>query len=195
MELGSTSEIPIEPHQLAPVTLLGFLSLWRMLVAKAHLPWVYLTQYVPLSGFVTSQRFPSSATYRPCFMPDPPMGFPLQSFLPLKQGRHLSMSSAFLVLRTQVQLSSSFFQLPGKKATTRGNLSQITSLLVKPYKRGQTTFKALIRLRMRTHKRRVKPHASRSSPGFFLSKAFPPPDYANTFTHLHPLLPFEASHC
>jgi len=51
VNLSSTSEYYIAPHQPRLVTLMRFLSLWRMLESEAHLLWVCLTQYVPLLGF------------------------------------------------------------------------------------------------------------------------------------------------
>jgi len=68
---------------------MGFLSLWRLLAYEAHSTWACRTQYVPLSGFITSQRLPSSHAYQPCFMLDPPMGFALQSFSPPEQLEYL----------------------------------------------------------------------------------------------------------
>jgi len=84
--------------------------------------------------FSTSQRFTSSNPYRPCFIPDPPLGFgPSEPFL-LKQLQYLSVPPALLMFML-------FPQLPGETSSLK-TLCQNETYFVK--KSSKTFFHAVI---------------------------------------------------
>jgi hypothetical protein len=89
-----------------------------------------------LQGFSPSCRFPSSSTFRPCFMPVPLVGFSLQGVSPSQSLRSLSAVVTLVALATARRASS--------EPETREN--------------GSVAFRALLSARIRHLPMRGEPH-------------------------------------
>jgi hypothetical protein len=89
-----------------------------------------------LQGFAPSCRLPSSSTFRPCFVPVPLMGFPLQGFSPSRSLRTLSAAVTLVALATA-------FRTPSEPEMRDG---------------GSVAFRALLSARIRHLPVRGEPH-------------------------------------
>jgi hypothetical protein len=100
LDLLSPSEYdPLRPSSIPSTTaLLGFLPLQRLRSWKPGRPGLASSGTFRPQGFSPSRRFPSSRTFRPCFMPVTLLGFSLQGLFPSQSLRHLSMPAALSTL-------------------------------------------------------------------------------------------------
>jgi hypothetical protein len=122
-----------------------------------------------LQVFSTSWRLDPPHACWPYFMPDPLMGFALQSFPPPAQPYAVSGASALLPLKTPRDPS----RKPASVASTEAPRQEPTPMVGRPTERPSTSGLCSTR-ESATSCRRVRPTRARSSPGLPPLQGFPP---------------------